>query len=119
MVVVLPAPFGPTKPTTCPDEKANETSSTARVTPKCFFRLTTSIFICRLRLHSLDSLVRTPECHKQLSTLCAKRSRANLLREIDLTRARPDNNPIPPRPVASPFTGSADPTTLIRRLRST
>src|SRR5262245_8061160 len=48
MVVVLPAPLGPTKPTTCPDEKANETSSTARVGPKCFFRLTTSIFIFHL-----------------------------------------------------------------------
>ena len=33
MVVVLPAPFGPIKPTISLDENENETSSSARVFP--------------------------------------------------------------------------------------
>src|SRR5206468_12415588 len=39
MVVVLPAPLGPTKPKICPVVKANEMSSTAFVRPKYFLRL--------------------------------------------------------------------------------
>src|SRR5262245_54493444 len=95
MVVVLPAPLGPTKPTTCPEEKSNETSSTARVRPKCFFRLTTSIFIYRLRI---DSPVRAPERHKRPSAPCARHSRANLLRETNSNQAWPDNNRLQARP---------------------
>src|SRR5262245_14947640 len=98
MVVVLPAPLGPTKPTTCPDEKANETSSTARVGPKCFFRLTTSIFIYRLRI---DPPARALERRKRPSAPCARHSRANLLRETSPNRAWPDNNRLPARPVGS------------------
>jgi hypothetical protein len=33
IVAVLPAPFGPTKPVTCPAETENDTPSTARVEP--------------------------------------------------------------------------------------
>src|SRR5215212_7600319 len=36
MVVVFPAPFGPTKPMTSPPEKENDTPSSAVVRPKSF-----------------------------------------------------------------------------------
>src|SRR3954471_23896987 len=39
MVVDLPAPFGPRKPSTSPRSTANETPSTARLGPKAFTRL--------------------------------------------------------------------------------
>jgi hypothetical protein len=38
IVVDLPAPFGPRKPSTSPRSTANETPSTARLAPKVFTR---------------------------------------------------------------------------------
>ena len=38
MVVDLPAPLGPRKPSTSPRSTENETSSTARLVPKTFAR---------------------------------------------------------------------------------
>ena len=38
MVVVLPAPFGPRKPSTSPFSTVNETPFTATFGPKVFFR---------------------------------------------------------------------------------
>src|SRR5947209_10408984 len=48
MVVLLPAPLGPTKPKICPEANSNEMPSTARVLPKYFFRPATRTFIVRL-----------------------------------------------------------------------
>ena len=45
MVVVLPAPFGPTNPTTSPDENENDRSSTAFALPKTRVRWETEIFM--------------------------------------------------------------------------
>ena len=38
-VVVLPAPFGPSRPTSCPFSMANDTSSTATRLPNVLRRL--------------------------------------------------------------------------------
>src|SRR5579859_3423072 len=43
MVVDLPAPLGPRKPNTSPRFTERETSSTARIGPKCFVRWRTEI----------------------------------------------------------------------------
>src|SRR5262245_34866474 len=45
MVVVLPAPLGPTNPNTCPPSKANEMSSTATVLPNSLRRFWTCTFM--------------------------------------------------------------------------
>ena len=42
-VVVLPAPFGPSIPSTLPSGTERLTPSTATVSPKCFTRLSASI----------------------------------------------------------------------------
>jgi hypothetical protein len=42
-VVVLPAPLGPSRPSTDPSGTTNETSSTATVSPKCLTRPSASI----------------------------------------------------------------------------
>ncbi|MNC90861.1 hypothetical protein D3C83_70140 [compost metagenome] len=43
MVVDLPAPFGPRKPSTSPRSTVNETSFTASFAPKAFTRFSTLI----------------------------------------------------------------------------
>ena len=48
MVVVLPAPFGPTKPKMWPESNEKEMLSTATVLPNSFRKFLTSTFIgCR------------------------------------------------------------------------
>src|SRR5580765_6701612 len=42
-VVVFPAPFGPTNPSTCPDSTVNESSFTATNSPYSLVRASTSI----------------------------------------------------------------------------
>src|ERR1051325_4362092 len=42
-VVVFPAPFGPTNPSTCPDPTVNESSFTATNSPYSLVRASTSI----------------------------------------------------------------------------
>src|SRR5204862_2896219 len=45
IVVVLPAPLGPTNPNTCPPSNANEMSSTATVLPNSLRRFWTCTFM--------------------------------------------------------------------------
>src|SRR5262245_13194008 len=85
IVVVLPAPFGPTKPTTWPEENANDTSLTARVDPKFFFRLTIWTFI-----------VRSPRLYRKPGLVPCGSPRFSIpLRRTGWRRRRPDNNPAP------------------------
>src|SRR4051812_13386551 len=49
MVVDLPAPLGPRKPSTSPRSTVNETSSTARFAPKVFTRFSILIIYLRVR----------------------------------------------------------------------
>src|SRR5436305_9768579 len=54
MVVVLPAPFGPTKPITSPAAKENEMPSTATVLPNCLRRPATSNRIVHAPFRNAD-----------------------------------------------------------------
>src|SRR6185369_13202143 len=58
MVVVFPAPFGPTKPMTSPDENANETPSTATVFPNRLRRPTASKRIALAPFRHADDAAR-------------------------------------------------------------
>src|SRR5689334_16687965 len=94
IVVVLPAPFGPTNPTTLPAANVNEISSTARVLPKCFFRLTTSIFIAG-SLHNSKNTSFALLLFDTLESVLEKR--AGL--EVSNIRHRPRQIPCSQRPL--------------------
>src|SRR5512135_340775 len=63
MVVDLPDPFGPRKPTTSPRSTANEMPSTARLAPKVFTRFSILIMgVCELRRRIIAEIRPGLEC---------------------------------------------------------
>src|ERR1017187_1142871 len=71
IVVDLPAPFGPRKPSTSPRSTENETPSTARLAPKTFTKFSTLI-ISRVRIRperAVEIVVRRAKCKLVFATL--------------------------------------------------
>src|SRR3954468_11581924 len=60
MVVVLPAPFGPTNPITSPEAKENEMPSTATILPNVLRRLAASKRIARAPFRNAEDDARRP-----------------------------------------------------------
>src|SRR4051812_117660 len=65
MVVDLPAPFGPRKPSTSPRSTLKEMPSTARIGPKAFTRLSILIIGVALEFGARVVIIRTGTIHSQ------------------------------------------------------
>jgi hypothetical protein len=61
MVVDLPAPFGPRKPSTSPLPTSNETPSTARLGPKDLLRFSTLITLTLQSRCTIQTGTRSPK----------------------------------------------------------